>query len=557
MLASAAPELENSPTLQQWSAFPVEWVLGLALGEHDSRIPTIMDRLAKIEDTTPTEPDEAAPGCRPDYEGDDVAAGSAILHLPSGAELHRMAEVVLEGPSHGNPFTDVELHSDFTQGHTTITVGGFYDGEGRYVIRFLAPTTGDWTFSTRSNARSLDGVVGSFSVAASERPGPVRVSDKFHFAHANGQPFRPVGTTAYAWTHQGDELADETLRSLAAAPFNKVRMGIFPKDFIYNSNEPLNFAWSRREEGTFDFTRFDPSYWQDLERRIQQLEGLGIQADLILFHPYDRWGFATRSAAIDERYLRYLTRRLSAFPNVWWSLANEYDLLHSKTDADWDRIAAIIAEEDHVGHLLSIHNWTYLWDYSSPWATHCSLQYGELLGKKVGQWRHRWGKPVVVDEFGYEGDLDQGWGNLTAEAVTQQFWETTLAGGYATHGETFWNPEEIIFWAKGGSLRGEAPARIRFLSEICEASPTGRIEPLPGPFDALVGGVADQYEVHYFGQHRPLFRDLVIPEGRSSRIDVIDTWAMSITAVPGEHTGKVRVDLPARPWMAIRLTTID
>lgn len=412
-LIGTAPELENSPTLQQWLAFPVEWVLGLALSEHDPRIPTIMDRLAEIEDTTPIEPDEVVPGPRSDYEGDDVTPGSATLSLPSNAELHRMAEVVLTGPSHGNPFTDVELQANFTQDDTTITVGGFYDGEGRHIIRFLAPAPGDWTFSTRSNARSLHGVAGTFSVAASERPGPVRVSDQFHFAHANGQPFRPVGTTAYAWTHQGDELADETLRSLATAPFNKIRMGVFPKDFIYNSNEPLNFAWSRTEEGTFDFTRFDPSYWHDLERRIQQLEGLGIQADLILFHPYDRWGFATRSAAVDERYLRYLTRRLSAFPNVWWSLANEYDLLHTKTDADWDRIAEIIVEEDHVGHLLSIHNWAYLWDYASPWATHCSLQYGELLGKNVGQWRHRWGKPVVVDEFGYEGDLDQGWGNLT------------------------------------------------------------------------------------------------------------------------------------------------
>lgn len=30
-------------------------------------------------------------------------------------------------------------------------------------------------------------------------------------------------------------------------------------------------------------------------------------------------------------YLDYLIRRLAAFPNVWWSLANEYDLCGAKT----------------------------------------------------------------------------------------------------------------------------------------------------------------------------------------------------------------------------------
>lgn len=41
---------------------------------------------------------------------------------------------------------------------------------------------------------------------------------------------------------------------------------------------------------------------------------LGVEADVILFHPYDRWGYAAMGADADDRYVRYLVARLAAFP---------------------------------------------------------------------------------------------------------------------------------------------------------------------------------------------------------------------------------------------------
>jgi Domain of unknown function (DUF5605) len=38
-----------------------------------------------------------------------------------------------------------------------------------------------------------------------------------------------------------------------------------------------------------------------------------------------------------------------------------------------------------------------------------------------------------------------------------------------------------------------------------------------------------------------------------AHIDVIDAWNMTIEPRQGLHEGTVRVDLPARPYMAIRL----
>ncbi|MFT3888185.1 MAG: DUF5605 domain-containing protein [Arachnia sp.] len=556
IISSLAPELLEMKKVTDFKDLPAGWALTVILGEDDPRVAALLEGITGLPD--PRGPLPTAEPIVPDpaYEPQTVARAGARLVLPEHAEANSMVEIVLEGPSHGNPFVDVDLTARFTRGDSTLDVGGFYDGDGRYLVRFLPPVAGTWAFRVTSTARSLDGHEGTIEVQPGDAHGPVRVSDAYHFTHADGTPFAPVGTTAYAWTHQDDALMDRTIATLADAPFNKIRMCVFPKHYLYNTAEPEHFVWVRNEDGSFDPTRFDVEFWHRLEHRLAQLGDLGVQADLILFHPYDRWGFAAQPAAVDDCYLRYLVRRLAAFPHVWWSLANEYDLLTDKTEADWERIAALIGEEDHVGHLLSIHNWVEPWDFASPWATHCSIQRGDQLDH-VATWRRRWGKPVLLDEIGYEGDLDQGWGNLTGEELVRRFWEIALRGGYATHGETFWDADDVIWWSKGGVLRGDSPARIAFLERLRQEAPGGRLDPLPSDWDTITGGVAGRYEITYFGANRPRFRDVSLPPGMTALVDVVDTWNMTVTPVPGVHTGALRVDLPARPYVAIRLREAD
>lgn len=551
-----APQILESPLATDGITFPIGRVLPVMLEDGDPRVDAILDELSRIEDRTdrPVEPSPIVP--RDDYEPGDTVEASASLTVPGAGEQWQRVEVVIDGPHHGNPFVDVDVRATFTSGGREVTVPGFYDGGGTYRIRFLPPEPGTWSFRTRSNARSLNGLVGTVEVAASDRRGPVRVDGQYDFAYSDGTRFAPLGTTAYVWTLQDEALQEETLRSLEGAPFTKLRMGLFPKHFPYNANEPDRFPFPRTAGG-WDTERFDIDYFRSLERRLDQLDDLGIQADMILFHPYDRWGFAALGKAADDRYVSYVVRRLSSFANVWWSLANEYDLLLSKEQEDWDRIATVVQENDPVGHLLSIHNWVDIWDFSSPWATHCSIQSGEGLYGNVRTWRRRWGKPVAVDELGYEGDLEHGWGNLTAEEEVRRSWEVALAGGYPTHGETFWSADDVVFWAKGGTLRGISPARLRFLQAIIAESPTGALSPLRSDFDTMVGGVEGVYILTYFGGSQPRLRAVTVPEGTRAEIDVIDTWNMTIDTLSGEHSGVVRVDLPARPFIAIRVRVVN
>ena len=151
-----------------------------------------------------------------------------------------------------------------------------------------------------------------------------------------------------------------------------------------------------------------------------------------------------------------MVSRFSAYRNIWWSLANEYDLLTEKTQEDWERYAQIICEKDPYNHLRSIHNCRPFYDYRRPWITHCSIQRQDLYktAEMVQELKERFKKPVIVDEMAYEGSLPNGWGNITGQEMVKRFWEAFVRGGYAGHGETYLTEERILWWSHGGDLRG-------------------------------------------------------------------------------------------------------
>jgi len=458
-------------------------------------------------------------------------------------------EITLKGPRGGNPFKEVQFSAVFQNGGEKFTARGFYDGGGDYKIRFMPPSEGEWHFRTLSNESKLDGHEGMFlcTPADSGSHGPVRVHNTYHFAYADGSPYWPVGTTAYAWIHQPEEKQLETLQTLAEAPFNKIRMTVFPKSYVYNSNEPDLYPFPRSRRGKNDFSEFNVKFFRHLEKRIINLMNLGVEADVILFHPYDRWGYAEMSKDEDDFYLRYIIARLSAFRNVWWSMANEYDFMLAKTEEDWTRFFKIVYENDPYGHLRSIHNGRKIYDHSLPWVTHASIQSHDFTQMK--SWREKYKKPVVVDECQYEGNIIQGWGRISGQEMVNRFWKGVTGGGYVTHGETIKDPRnEWIWWAKGGVLKGESPARIGFLRSIMEQFPRG--------LDVLgdqVAGIEGEFYLWYFGEQQPNEQSFNLPRYRQYAVDIIDAWNMTITPIDSLFESDFTLPLPGKPFIAVRI----
>jgi hypothetical protein len=483
-------------------------------------------------------------------------------------------ELVLTGPSNRNPFIDVRLAATFTLDHRTVKVNGFYDGAGVYKLRFMPDTEGDWIYSTSSNAAGLDGKTGRFicTAALPQVHGPVSVQNEGHFAYADGTPFFPFGTTCYAWVHQSEALQRQTLETLHTAPFNKIRMCVFPKSYEYNHNEPPFYPFERNAAGVSDFTRPNPAFFAHLEQRIADLRALGIESDLILFHPYDRWGYASMPPEADDLYLNYVIARMSAYRNIWWSLANEYDFMKAKTTQDFDRFFHIVEQQDPVGHLRSIHNGHTMYDHGHPWVTHASIQGTEF--DRAAEWLKAWRKPICFDEVQYEGNLNRRWGNLSSENMTQRFWLGVIAGCYVTHGETYLDLDAqfdedatpTIWWAHGGTLHGTSPARIAFLRKLVEESASGQrpvraglqAQPAGYYMNAAVMDLAGKQPeeiLYYLDFHQPIYYEFPLPDSKFTA-ELIDPWEMKISRLPGTFSGKTKLKLARRPFQALRFRRI-
>ena len=491
-----------------------------------------------------------------------AAFSHGAASLPAGAvERWGVFELELAGPASGNPYREVSWSATFVQGGTRVTVPGFWDGGGTYRVRFSPPTVGEWRFETRSNAPELDGKSGAFTAAPASpaNHGPVQVFETFYLRYADDTPYHQWGTTCYAWTHQPQPLQEQTLQTLATAPFNKIRFCVFPKSYyVANTNEPDRFAFAKRGDGTFDFSRPDPGFWRHFEQRILDLQRLGIEADLILWHPYDRWGFSEMNDEQDDRYLRYCIARFSAFRNVWWSLANEYDFLTDKPQGhrgnkqweDWDRFFAILQQEDPHQRLRGIHNGRKWYDHTKAWVTHASLQTSDLAGGV--RFRAQYRKPVIYDECRYEGNISSGWGNLTAREMVRHFWLGTLSGCYVGHGETYRHPQDILWWSKGGILHGESPARIQWLKKLMtQAPPFHELQPLGDGKGSFVLGQAGEFYLVYCPDQRP--QTLALAGTRPYKTDLLDPWEMTETSVGTASPGEATFAAP-KPDLVYRFT---
>jgi hypothetical protein len=250
----------------------------------------------------------------------------------------------------------------------------------------------------------------------------------------------------------------------------------------------------------------------------------------------------------DDFYLRYVIARLSAFRNVWWSIANEYDLVKAKTMHDWDGFFRITAAEDPYSHLRSIHHSRVIYDNTKPWVTHGSLQSYDF--EKSAERRAAWRKPIIYDEIQYEGDVERRWGNLSAEEMTRRFWLAIINGAYASHGEVFISNTGESSWSDAGRLRGESAPRIAFLRSVVEKITTVGLNEYEGAY-YLSAGTPNQLYLYYFDYHRPARYNFPLPVTANFSAMLIDPYNMTTKPIPGTFSGKSLIELPNRPYQAI------
>lgn len=203
--------------------------------------------------------------------------------------------------------------------------------------------------------------------------------------------------------------------------------------------------------------------------------------------------------------------------------------------------------------MLGIHQCLKHYDHRDKNLTHCSLQRtGMYVSTELtGEMQARYKKPVVWDEINYEGDIKPTFGNCTPQELVRHFWEAAVRAGFAGHGETYTDPDNILWWAKGGRLHGESPARIRFLKEIMADYGNPRLTCCQSGEQLPVGMEEDELFVWYFGSTQSAAQDIVLPSRHGYQIEIVDTWSMERRILDGEYQGVCEVPLEGKPYMVV------
>jgi hypothetical protein len=127
-----------------------------------------------------------------------------------------------------------------------------------------------------------------------------------------------------------------------------------------------------------------------------------------------------------------------------------------------------------------------------------------------------------------------------------------VQGAYCGHGETYLDPNDILWWSHGGTLHGSSPAKIAFLRKLLEET----IALGQGPIGFTFAGdnpmcarrPNDTVLFYYFDEHQPAEGTFALPEGKSYTAEYIDTLTLVRTQLPGDYSGKAELKLLGTPW---------
>lgn len=230
----------------------------------------------------------------------------------TSAPVYEPCEIRMELPQdeaakHANPYADVELRAEFRspKGGRTKVMPAFWDGGGRFVLRFSPDFEGRWDFRIISNVASLDKRTGSFQAVAARTPGFIEVFNTRYFKHPlTNTPHYWLGDTALGLgTMPWEEFAAFANRR-AEQGFTHVRALVLgPPNTAAQVFQGPDEPWIE--------------YFRELDRRVAHLHSLGLVTDLVLGGAEGELARLFPRPRQRDRYIRYVCARYSAYSVTW------------------------------------------------------------------------------------------------------------------------------------------------------------------------------------------------------------------------------------------------
>lgn len=302
-----------------------------------------------------------------------------MLTQPNAIPRRTVGEwsVTISDNLYRNPFTDVQVHGEFTSpSGVTHNMPGFYDGGGTWRVRFNPAEEGGWHYRIvalpTNSAIHREGV---FEVVPSSEKGFLQATPGLAWGFSNeaGDPVFLLGDTNYNLFGAAhcDLDVEQYLRRRISQGFNFVRVRLqvspfHPPEGYSHWQTRRTWPWGGSEQSP-QLDRFNLDWFSTVDRVVALAESIGLGLEMVM----EAWGFefpfnnrAVFTAEWEELWLRYLIARYDAFNSVYfWTLMNEYEyypdgvLVNKPTANQWAiRVARWMKATAPHRHIIAVHN---------------------------------------------------------------------------------------------------------------------------------------------------------------------------------------------------------
>ncbi|NDP21026.1 MAG: DUF5060 domain-containing protein [Paludibacter sp.] len=386
--------------------------------------------------------------------------------------VYSVAEITFAGPSQtqDNPNLDFWVTFTHESGSPSYKIWGFYDGNGTggnsgsvFKVRFCPSKTGKWI---------LQDVYSTATLLNNQKEGDY--------------------VTATASSHHGF-WAVET--STGGGRWYKRNDGTH--QFVIG-NTHYDFLWKRDAAGITSDVNGNANYYKKLRCMIDGSEGyngappagtypnvgfynskadVAIKAALIKDLIMDLILYKRLYLDNGEAYVKYIAARYGSYPNVWFCLANEWDIKDPLTSTQAIAMGQQLRKYIPYGNPLSIHpnsgtGWNTALNTTPAWNDHKIAQLktkdlSDAAANTILNYnRTPIGMPSINDENGYEGAGDV----YTKEDVIEGVLGSFSGGGF---GSTAYKPAKGTGQYYNGNFNAtehSASAYLKWLADAINAN---------------------------------------------------------------------------------------
>lgn len=231
-------------------------------------------------------------------------------------------------------------------GNEVISVPGFYNGNGEWVIRLSMSTPGKWTYKTTSTLQELNNKKGSFIVsneAEKRQHGGIIVDPKNpqHFIYEDGTPYFLLAYECdwlYTLDYNNDKAAPKTehfLDLIAKNGCTQVVMNLYtydvpwPKDkkLINHPEHDLGgsktiFPFLGNNEKP-NFSALNPEFFKKMDRTLSLMKDKGLASHLMIYVWNKLVNWPEMNTEADNLYFDYVVKRYQGFSNIVFDISKE------------------------------------------------------------------------------------------------------------------------------------------------------------------------------------------------------------------------------------------